>query len=217
MIKQEYDRNSNLYEALLKLDIPFINRIVLNKIYDTEFFLEGEKLKKDSAAKVAEIINAHIPFHTVFDVGCGMAIYLEELHRLGKEALGCDFSVEGLKISPKQFTVFQADATKPIALNRKYDLLICFEVAEHVQKKYSRQLVFNCTSNSDTVLFTAAPVGQGGVGHINEQPYEFWIDLFSEQGFTLNQELSEKMRAQMKAEKVVWWIANNLMLFNASR
>ena len=217
MIKQEYEKKSKLYEFLLNMDIPFINKAVLNKIYDKDFFLEGEKLKKDSAAKVAEIINSKIAFHSVFDIGCGMGIYLEEFHLLGKEALGCDFSVDGLRISPKQFTVFQADATKPIALNRKFDLLICFEVAEHIQKKHSRQLVANCTSNSDTVLFTAAPVGQGGVGHINEQPYQFWIDLFREQGFTLDNELSQMMRAQMKNEDVVFWIANNLMLFKASK
>jgi len=215
MIKQEYERNSKLYELLLKLDIPFISKFVLNKIYDTEFFLEGEKFKKDSASKVAEIINEHVAFNSVFDVGCGMGIYLEEFHRLGKEAFGCDFSVEGLRITPKQFTAFQADATKPITLNRKFDLLICFEVAEHIHKKYSKQLVTNCIRNSDTVLFTAAPVGQGGVGHINEQPYEFWIDLFVEQGFALDNGLTEQMRAQMKKENVVFWIANNLMLFHS--
>jgi SAM-dependent methyltransferase len=216
MIKEEYAKKSFIYELLLNLDIPFISKVVLNKIYDKEFFFEGEKFKKDSAAKVAEIINSCIRFSSVFDIGCGMGIYLEEMHRLGKEAFGCDYSVEGLRISPKEFTVFQADATKPITLNRKFDLLICFEVAEHIQKKYSRQLVTNCTQNSDTVLFTAAPVGQGGVGHINEQPYEFWIEKFGEQGFTLDKELSEAMRIQMKKENVVFWIANNVMLFRCA-
>jgi len=217
MIKQEYDKRSGLYEFLIKIDIPIITNAVLNKVYDKDFFLEGERLKKDSACKVAEIINANIAFNSVFDIGCGMGIYLEEFHRLGKESLGCDFSVDSLRISPKQFTIFQADATRPILLNKKFDLVVCFEVAEHIQKKYSRQLVTNCTNNSDTVLFTAAPVGQGGVGHINEQPYEFWINLFSEQGFSLDHDLSLAMRSQMKKQEVVFWIANNLMLFKASK
>ena len=217
MTNEEYEKNSKLYELLLKFDIPFISKMVLNKIYDTEFFSEGETFKKDSAGKVAEIINKHVTFNSVFDIGCGMGIYLEEFHRLGKEVLGCDFSVDGLKLTSKQFTAFQADATKPITLNRKFDLLICFEVAEHIQKKHSRQLDTNCTQNSDTVLFTAAPVGQGGVGHINERPNGFWIDLFVEQGFALQKELTQQMRAQMKTENVVFWIADNLMLFNRAK
>lgn len=213
MIKKEYEKKSRLYELLLKLNIPVVSDAILNRVYDAEFFLEGEKLKRDSAAKVAEIISSHLSFRTVFDIGCGMGIYLEQFHRLGKEPLGCDFSVKGLGISPKEFTIFQADATRPIVLNRKYDLVVCFEVAEHINKRHSRQLVTNCTANGDTVLFTAAPVGQGGVGHINEQPYQFWIDLFGEQGFRLEDEQSQAMRAQMKSENVVFWIANNLMLF----
>jgi len=217
MIKKDYEKNSWLYELLLKFDIPFVNRKVLNRIYDRDFFLEGETFKKDSATKVAEIITKHLSFNSIFDIGCGMGIYLEEFHRLGKEVLGCDYSIDGLRISPKEFTAFQADATKPITLNKKFDLLICFEVAEHIQKKHSRQLVANCTRNSDIILFTAAPVGQGGVGHINEQPYEFWIDLFSEHSFELDSPLTSYMRAEMQKEKVVFWIANNLMLFRSNQ
>lgn len=213
MIKKQYDLNSKWYEFLLKLDIPFISNAILNKIYDKEFFEEGEKLKKDSAGKAAQIINNHINFNSLFDIGCGMGIYLEEFHRLGKDVLGCDFSVEGLRISPKEFTIFQADATKPLCLNRKHDLVVCFEVAEHIQEKYSKQLVINCANNSDKVLFTAAPPGQGGVGHINEQPYVFWIKLFATAGFKYQTSLSGTIKTELKNENVVSWIANNVMYF----
>lgn len=217
MVKQEYDRHARFYELLLKLGITWLNKAILKRIYDRDFFLQGERLKCTSAHKVAEIITNNIRFDTVFDIGCGMGIYLDALHKLGKHALGCDFSFDGVNMAPQNFTVFLADATKPIVLNRKFDLLICFEVAEHIPSKFSRQLVENCTNNSDKVLFTAAPIGQGGVGHINEQPYSFWIDLFARQGFDLDQELSESMREQMKTENVVFWIANNIMLFRKRR
>ena len=217
MIKKDYDKNRKLYEFFLKLGIPILNDFILKKIYDRDFFLEGETLKQDSAAKVAEVISRSIDFHSVFDIGCGMGIYLEQFRRIGKETLGCDFSVDGLGASSQSLTIFQADATKPISLNRKYDLLICFEVAEHILNKHSHQLVKNCTKNGRTILFTAAPVGQGGVGHINEHPYEFWISLFKKEGFSYDIETSASLRTEMKNDNVVFWIANNLMLFRDCR
>jgi 2-polyprenyl-3-methyl-5-hydroxy-6-metoxy-1,4-benzoquinol methylase len=162
---------------------------------------------------VVEIINSNFVFNSVFDIGCGMGIYIEHLKQMGKDVLGCDSSAAAQR-SSKDFIIFSADATQPIFLKKKYDLVICFEVAEHIKTKHSRPLVKNCTNNSDIILFTAAPVGQGGVGHINEQPYDFWITLFEEMNFKYNTELSEKIRNSMKKENVVYWIANNFMCFS---
>ncbi|MCA9789386.1 MAG: hypothetical protein KC462_06410, partial [Cyanobacteria bacterium HKST-UBA05] len=64
--------------------------------------------------------------------------------------------------------------TKPIRFNQTFDLAMCVEIAEHIPNRCSRQLVKTLTKASDTVFFTAAPPGQGGVGHINEQPQAFW-------------------------------------------
>lgn len=213
MFKREYDKNSKFYDFCLKFNWPLLNRLVFHKTYDADFFTEGNEFKTTSAAKVAEIIAEHFTFNSLFDIGCGMGIFTEQFHTLGKEVLGCDLSVDGLALSSKEFTIFLADVTKPVLLNRKYDMALCFEVAEHIPKKNSRQLVRNCTANADTVIFTAAPPGQPGVGHINGQPYEFWIDLFTEQGFMYQKQLTEKIREQMKNEKVVFWIANNFMCF----
>jgi 2-polyprenyl-3-methyl-5-hydroxy-6-metoxy-1,4-benzoquinol methylase len=213
MRKLDYDRHEKLYDFLLKLNVPFLKRLVLGKVYDQEFFREGEEWKKASAAKVAEIITSALTFGSVLDIGCGMGIYLEEFRKLGKEVVGCDYSPDGLKLVPEGIRTFQADVTKRINSDRKYDLVVCFEVAEHIHNRHSRQLVANCTGSGDTVLFTAAPVGQGGVGHINEQPYEFWIGLFRGNGFRFKEEQSMAIREIMQRENVVPWIAKNLMLF----
>lgn len=213
MRKFVYDRHKKFFDLCLRLDIPFLTKFIRDKIYDDYFFKEANELKLLSARKVAEIINAHFTFKSVFDIGCGAGIYIEELKKMGKNVCGCDLSVAGIKSSSKDLRIFCTDITKPIILNRKYDLVICFEVGEHINKKYSRQLVKNCVNSGDTVLFTAAPVGQGGVGHINEQPYDFWIALFMEMNFNYNAALSEEVKRQMKKENVVYWIANNFMCF----
>lgn len=217
MKKEVYKRYRRWLDLLLKLKIPFFSQYVQDKTYDHLFYEDANELKKQSSEKVAEIIDSFFNFHSVLDIGCGCGLYIEELHRLGKEVLGCDASSDAINIAPKEFTVFYCDVTKPLILNRKFDLVICIEVAEHIKKKYSPQLVKNCTSYGDTVVFTAAPKGQGGVGHINEQPYEFWIRLFEENHFQYDRDLSEQVRTVMKEKNVVEWIANNFMSFNRSK
>lgn len=213
MKKSKYDKRKRLIDFGLKLGIPGLSRVLQNRVYDADFFKDANELKIKSAQKVAAILCEFLDFETVFDIGCGMGLYLAELSKRGKKCIGCDASPDGVRMASKDIMVFLADVTKPILLNRTSDIVICFEVAEHISKRHSRQLVRNCAAHGRRVLFTAAPPGQGGVGHINEQPYEFWIRLFDEQGFRYDEEISRKIRERMKSQGVVYWIANNLMAF----
>ena len=214
MQKAVYKKYRRWFDLLLKLNLPVIGTYIQDKIYDHAFFEDANELKKLSSKKVAEIIDSFFHFKSILDIGCGCGLYIEELHRLGKDVLGCDSSIDAIRMAAADITVFYADVTQPIYLNRQFDLVLCFEVAEHIKKKHSRQLVQTCTQYSDTVIFTAAPPGQGGVGHINEQPYEFWIRLFAEYRFQYDHELSERVKAVMKEKDVVEWIANNFMVFH---
>ena len=217
MKKKDYDRHKYFYDFLLKWNIPFVTRYMWRKIYDSDFFNDANERKILSSQKVARIIASYYKFQNILDIGCGMGLYLRELNKMGKDVLGCDSSKAGIRMAAPEITVFYADVTKPLYVNRKFDTALCFEVAEHIKKKYSRQLVKNCTAYSDTVLFTAAPEGQGGVGHINEQPFEFWIHLFEEMGFAYDSDLSEKVKGHMKQEDVVEWIADNFMSFSKQK
>jgi len=214
MNRKLYNKLKPLLDYLLKRDTSIAHNLIRNKIYDRAFFENANEVKTSSARKVAEIIFSYYNFQTVFDIGCGMGLYISELKKLGKDVLGCDASKAAIQIKPKEIPIFLTDVTKPIFLDQRFDLVMCFEVAEHIKNVYSRQLVKNCTGFSDTVLFTAATVGQGGVGHINEQPREFWCDLFRECNFQYDMELSENIKKEMRESDVVSWIANNFMSFS---
>jgi hypothetical protein len=65
---------------------------------------------------------------------------------------------------------------------------------------------------------TAAPPGQGGTQHVNEQPKEYWGALFSERGFrrSLRDELALQigiLEAQKRGDHVAFWFPSNLMIF----
>lgn len=52
--------------------------------------------------------------------------------------------------------------------------------------KFCTSFVANLTNHaSDIIYFTAAGPCQGGVGHINEKPHEYWIEKFMSSEFSL--------------------------------
>lgn len=184
-------------------------------IYDKKFFKNTIKFESSSAKSAVDILIKYFKPESVIDIGCGAGIYLKEFYNQKIEILGYDGSPAALEGSLVGDKIKLHDLCEPINLDRKFDLCLCFEVAEHLKPEYSEILVETLIKLSSTVVFTAATPGQGpeSIGHINERPHEFWIDLFEEKGFVHKKELTEKIKTEMKSKKVVWWIVKNLMVF----
>lgn len=215
MKRAQYKRHEKLFNFLLRLGFPVFQKFMINQVYDKSFYSETHENKIESFRKVASILSRHLTFETVLDIGCGSGQLLAELKQNGKDVLGCEISEAAIKRAPAGITSFQADAAKPIHINRCFDLVVCIEVAEHINKRQSSRLVANCTNLGRQVFFTAAPKGQSGVGHINLQSYSFWIKLFAKQGFKHQVLLSKTLQEHMRAENVLSWIADNLMVFSS--
>jgi SAM-dependent methyltransferase len=196
----------------------FVYALDPQRIYGKETFYTTTRKGKGASIEVAAnlILEAFQPKEVV-DIGCGEGLFLNVLHQNGVNVLGCDISEAALKVSAKDFVIFQADATKPVRFNKTFDLCICVEIAEHIPTRYSKTLVQNVTRASDTIFFTAAPPWQGGVGHINEQLPEFWIKLFEAEGYQLEEALTESLKHRMEAADVVFWLSQNLMIFTRKR
>jgi hypothetical protein len=60
------------------------------------------------------------------------------------------------------------------------------------------------------VLFSAAPPGQGGEGHINERPYEFWRGLFAARGYTAFDCIRPAIAGRLK---LPYWYRFNTLLY----
>jgi len=110
----DYEKYKKFYDLLLKLK-P-LNQLIVPKLYNAEYYTSANELKSISAKKVAEVLFVTFKPSTVVDLGCGMGLYISELHKLGVEVIGCDISFDAMRISPKEFTIFYADLRKPIFL-----------------------------------------------------------------------------------------------------
>jgi SAM-dependent methyltransferase len=135
--------------------------------------------------------------HSVIDVGCGVGAWLKVFKDLGvTEVLGIDGDYipnKMMMIEKNEF--YPQDLKQDISLNKKFDVAISIEVAEHINKKYASNFIKNLTNLSDIIVFSAAIPKQGGTHHVNEQWPTYWIKIFNK----LNYEAFDVIRP-----KILW-------------
>ena len=116
---------------------------------------------------------------------------------------------ESLEIPPSTFTA--VDLNKPFDLNRRFDLVQSLEAGEHVDHKSSELFVETLLRHSKSaVLFSAAPPGQGGESHVNEQPYDFWRAIFKRHGFLALDCVRPAIGSDVK---ISYWYRYNIFLY----
>lgn len=155
------------------------------KAYDSTFLEYTARSSVPSAQRVTQIVSVLFPVRSVLDVGCGYGTWLRAWREVGvSDAMGIDGPwVDGDQLLIPKSAFLIRNIEEPIDLGRRFDVVQSLEVAEHLPHACAAQFVRNLTVHSDAVLFSAAPPGQGGEHHVNEQPYEYWRSLFAHHGF----------------------------------
>ncbi len=108
------------------------------------------------------------------------------------------FGVDGVDIPRADFLApFEllrvVDLTRPLNLGRKFDMVLCLEVAEHIDEAFGAVLVETLTRHSDRVVFSAACPNQPGQHHVNCQWPEYWQALFNRHGFACDDDIRWKI------------------------
>jgi len=186
-------------------------------IYNAHYYANSvEPPAMSSAEAISESIILDLRPNTVVDVGCGTGALLEALQRKGCQVFGLEYSEAAFQYCRERgLDVRKFNLERDTLLDdRTFDVAISLEVAEHLPKKTARRYVDLLTRLSNVIVFTAAPPGQSGLGHINEQPPSYWTSKFQALGFTYDAELSERWRENWRDRVVVvWWFHQNLMVF----
>jgi hypothetical protein len=147
-------------------------------MYDDKFYSETSGNSFCSALNVIPILTNLFRPKSVVDVGCGKGFWLYVFAQNGVDILGID----GEWAEPVVPHI-TADLEQPFTLDRKFDMALCLEVAEHLTPAAGEQLVSILCNVSNIIVFSAAPPGQGGENHINEQPLSYWQERFEKYGF----------------------------------
>lgn len=130
------------------------------------------------------IVNLFKP-ESLIDVGCGIGNWLKEFEKNDVVDL---FGLDGTHLNKSLFLhnpdkLMLLDLEKPFTLNRKFDVAISLEVAEHLKADSANSFVKSLCSLSDVVVFSSAVPGQGGQNHLNEQWPSYWKTIFQDQGY----------------------------------
>jgi len=188
----------------------------MQTLYDDQFHEEHLAGSLASAAAVLPILfeiyrPKSVP-NSVIDIGCGLGTWLRVARDLGvHDILGFDgatFDRSKLLIDPANFRA--VDLAERLTLNRRFDLAISLESAEHLPHARSESFVADLVSLSDVILFSAAAPYQGGTDHLNEQWLEFWAILFRRFGYVACDVLRPRVWGLPEVE---FWYKQNLMIF----
>jgi SAM-dependent methyltransferase len=154
------------------------------------------------------------PVRSLLDVGCGRGTWLKAAGEIGITDVigvdGADIAPEALLFPAAQFV--RHDLSRPWSLQRRFDVVLCLEVAEHLEADASRTLIEALTGHADRIIFSAACPGQPGQHHVNCAWPATWQALFNDCGFVCD----DAVRWQIWSDAAIepWYRQN---IFTARR
>lgn len=126
---------------------------------------------------------------SVLDLGCGQGQFTAALLDSGVDVAAVEGSEAGFASAIRRGVpvdrIRRHDLRLPLHLDRRFDVVMCTEVAEHIEPPFAGQLIHTISEHSDVCWFSFEPPGTNPdhLHHCNEQPDIFWINLFRFFGF----------------------------------
>ena len=188
-------------------------------LYGRENYAWHKKYAESYELATGLALFKHYKPNSVVDFGCGIGSYLQAANECGVGTIKgydigkADSAVEFISEKIQRIISFNTDITKKV-YTEHYDITLCVEVAEHVEPAQSMKLVENLTNSTSPegiCIFTAAPPGQEGNGHINCRPKNEWVEMFLFVGMKRNK-IEEKMVLNLLKESPDY-VLNNLCVF----
>jgi len=164
--------------------------------------------EKPFADRLAIFMRDIIRPNSVLDIGCGPGHFVYSMRDVGINAFGIDVDP---RIRGKEHLLCENILDSKMVS----DVAICLEVLEHIPEEDADEVIDQIsTMFLDTLIFTAAVPGQGGVGHINCQPKEYWIKKLESNNLKRNHLMEDILKYYCQQGLYMGWFYNNLLVYN---
>jgi SAM-dependent methyltransferase len=165
------------------------------------------------AKRLADWIATELAPSSALDIGCGPGTYVRALRDCGVAATGIDTDKRVVgQPHLQQQSLFE--------LEQQAELALCLEVAEHIPAEQSEavvQSVANAIRPTGRLIWSAAQPGQGGTGHINCQPKDYWATQLQAAGLERDTATEERLLAYIENGYHMGWFRQNAMVFRKPR
>ncbi len=164
-------------------------------LYNAKFYASRRKDHKYHQRYAQPIIDLLGPFGSILDLGAGDGHFARVLGGPRAEVHVVELSEAVLPYVPQGVHCLIHDLREPLDMARTFDLVVCIEVAEHLPESAADILCDTIVGHMGRyLLFTAAPPGQGGNGHINCQPPGYWKQKFGDRGLGYRKNPVKRLR-----------------------
>jgi hypothetical protein len=185
----------------------------VNEEYTPEFFDAFTQSSRASAEVVVPIVKSWIDPDSIIDMGCGLGMWLSVWREAGCEVRGVDGDwVDRARLAIPADRFIMHDLSQPYTPDRRYDLAMSLEAAEHLPPEAAAPFVRALTEAAPVVLFSASAPDQPGTNHVNCQWPAYWAKLFAECGYVAIDTLRYII---WEDERVDWWYRQNIMIYVA--
>lgn len=167
-----------------------MNSSAISRYYDAYYFARGcgEPYQRNDVwlaqfNALAERIVHDIQPATVLDAGCALGMMVEALRNRDVEAWGIDVSEFAIQHAHPDVQPYCRVGSVTEPFSKKYELIVCIEVLEHLPPRDGEKAVTNICEHTDNILFSSTPFDYKEITHFNVQPPEYWAELFARSGY----------------------------------
>ena len=178
---------------------------------ESRYIHDPEYHNSKAASRIVPIISKMFKPQSVLDVGCGTGDFLKIFSEQGiTDLAGVDGTwLDMTKLVVPQEMIRICDLEQGFNFSRRYDVVLCLEVAEHLQESAAEQLVSSLVTHGDVIIFSAAIPYQGGQNHINEQWIDYWQQKFEKHNYHLHDLIRPLI---WNDSEIFWWYRQNIFV-----
>lgn len=180
--------------------------------YGCAFYADRDAQTQSAARVILSHLFKVLQIESICDVGCGVGTWLAMGRELGAHTIqGFEAPwVADRDLAVERELIVARDLERELPTNRRFDLVISLEVAEHLPSSRAKGFVNDLCALGDIVLFSAAIPRQGGIRHVNERWQSYWAKVFLENDYGA----FDFIRPKVWTDKTIpWWYRQNALVY----